>query len=51
MERSLTELGNRKRINLNDENKEFLHILENIIEIVGIDYIEGLVEEKNNYGP
>ena len=50
MERSLFDIVAKKKLQVSEENKEFMHILNNVIAIVGIEYIGGLVEEKLSYG-
>ena len=43
IDRNFFDANNRKKQYLMEDNKDFIHILRNIIEIVGVDYIKGLV--------
>ena len=44
-EKSLFELNQKKR-QLGEDNQEFIIILKNLVNVVGYEYIKGLVDEK-----
>ena len=50
IDRSFFDSNSRKKQFLLGENKEFLHIVKNVVDMVGLDYVRGVIEEKVSCG-